>query len=243
MRLSLILLLVTSWGAAQTLTVFAASSLTEAFFDIASDFERAHPGTDIVLNFAGSSTLATQLEQGARADIFVSADWPNLLRAADEAEAQVVATNRLVVITSKESPVQMLEQLGTERYFLVLAAEQVPAGRYALEVIEALEAHYGPAYGEQVLANLVSQETNVRQVAAKVELGEADTGIVYRTDARLLDNSLMIDIPEAYNVLAEYPAAVMLGSAEPELARRFLEFLLSTEGQAVLQKYGFSAPE
>ena len=226
---------------AQTLTVFAASSLTEAFTEVARAFEARHLGSEVVLNFAGSSTLATQIEQGAPANLFVSADWPNMLRVAQAEDAVVFATNRLIVITPPESPVTTLETLATENHLLVLAGEDVPAGRYALEVLDKLNAIYGPNYREKVLSHLVSNETNVRQVVAKIALGEADAAIVYSTDAKTLNTINTLEIPEAHNVRAEYPMA-LLGESQSDSAREFLEFLLSDEGQTILANHGFSDP-
>ena len=241
-RTLLLLVLTLSLTArAETLTVFAASSLTEAFTELATEFEDKHPDIDIVLNFAGSSTLATQLEQGAPADLFASADLVNLLRVVPETDAVPFATNRMVVITPEESPVRTLQDLATRDYLLVLAGESVPAGRYANEVLENLNALYGADYAEQVRAHLVSLETNVRQVAAKVALGEADAALVYATDAATLEGVRVLEVPTLYNVTALYPIAVVPESKHAELAETFLTFVLD-EGQAVLQKYGFGPP-
>lgn len=227
---------------AQTLTVFAASSLTEAFTEVAAAFETSNPSADIVLNFAGSSTLATQIEQGAPADLLASADWPNLLRVASVEDATVFATNALVVVTPPESPVTSLESLATASYLLILAGETVPAGRYALEVLEKLEALYGSTYREEVVSHLVSQETNVRQVAAKIALGEADAALVYTTDAKTLQSVQTIDIPAVYNVRAEYPIVLLANGDTAALAEQFLEFLFSFRGQAILARHGFNPP-
>ena len=226
---------------AETLTVFAASSLTRAFTELAEEFEAEYPDTDILLNFAGSSTLATQLEQGAPADLFASADLANLLRVVTEGDTVPFATNRMVVIAPEESPVETLQDLATKDYLLVLAGESVPAGRYANEVLENLNALYGADYAEQVRSHLVSLETNVRQVAAKVALGEADAALVYATDAATLEGIRVLEIPQPYNVTALYPLAVVPESKHPELAETFIDFVLG-EGQEVLRDYGFSSP-
>ena len=226
---------------AETLTVFAASSLTEAFTELATEFEAEYPDTDVVLNFAGSSTLATQLEQGAPADLFASADLANLLRVVPEGDAVLFATNRMVVVVPEESPVETLQDLATQDYLLVLAGESVPAGRYANEVLENLSALYGADYTEQVRSHLVSLETNVRQVATKVALGEADAALVYATDAATLEGVRVLEIPDPYNVTALYPLAIVPESQHVELAETFVDFVLG-EGQAVLRDYGFSSP-
>ena len=159
--------------------MFAASSLTEAFEEVAAAFEVEHE-VEVILNFAGSSTLSTQIVQGAPADVFASADEAQMQEVADARlladEPQTFTQNRLVVITPKNSPIEELSDLSQSGILLVLAGPNVPAGRYALEVLENLNERYGADFSERVLANLVSEETNVRQVAAKVGLGEADRG-------------------------------------------------------------------
>ena len=226
---------------AETLTVFAASSLTEAFTELAAAFEAEYPDTDVVLSFAGSSTLATQLEQGAPADLFASADLANLVRVVPESDAVPFATNRMVVITPQESPVETLEDLAIQNYLLVLAGESVPAGRYANEVLENLNEVYGADYAEGVRSHLASLETNVRQVAAKVALGEADAALVYVTDAKALEGVRVLEIPAPYNITALYPLAVVPESKHEKLAKTFVDFVLG-EGQAVLRDHGFSSP-
>jgi len=228
---------------AQELTVFAAASLTEAFGEIAELFEQANEGVSVTLNFAGSSILATQIVQGAPADVFASADLVQMQVVVDAAlndgAPAVFARNRLVVITPTGSPVVELEDLGDEGVLLVLAGPEVPVGRYSREAIASLGTAFGAGYSERVLANVVSEEPNVRQVAAKVELGEADAAIVYSTDAAVLSGILVIDIPEQHNVVATYPIAVVAGSPQAELAHAFVEFVLSEAGQGVLASRGF----
>lgn len=234
-------------GLAQSLTVFAASSLTEAFEDLAALFETRHPGVDVALYLAGSSTLSTQIVQGAPADLFASADRTQL-EVVDAAgmiagEPTDFARNRLVVITPTESPVATLADLATEGVLLVLAGPEVPVGRYARQALTALDARFGAGFAERVLANLVSEETNVRQAAAKVELGEADAAIVYATDAALLSGIRTLELPEEADVSARYGIAVLRDGRQPELARAFVELVLSTEGRRILERRGFGSAE
>ena len=222
--------------------MFAASSLTEAFGEVATAFEAEH-GVDVVLNFAGSSTLSTQLVQGAPADVFASADEAQMDTVADagllRGGSQTFAQNRLVVITPEDSPTKTLQDLAEPGTLLVLAGPNVPAGRYALEVLENLNEVYGADFSGRVLANLVSEETNVRQVAAKVGLGEADAALVYATDAAVLRGVEVLEIPAAHNVTARYPIAVLEDSRQPELAAAFTQFV-QTSGQEILSERGFS---
>ena len=226
---------------AQTITVFAASSLTEAFNEMAQTFEAANPGVNVDLNFAGSSTLSTQISQGAPADVFASADERQMEAVAEEivGTPQRFAGNSLVMITPEGSSLSTPEDLAEPGTLLVLAGPDVPVGRYALKSLDKLNARYGEDFSARVLKNLVSEETNVRQAAAKVALGEADTAIVYATDAAVTEGIRVIDIPDAYNIEAAYTIAVVKGSAQRELAERFLEFILSDEGRATLARYGF----
>jgi molybdate transport system substrate-binding protein len=232
-----------SLGLAQTLNVFSASSLTEGFEEIAAAFESQNPGVDITFNFAGSSTLATQITQGAPGDVFASADVAQMQVVADAGlvtgEPIIFTRNRLVVITPEDSDIMTLEDLAGPGVLLVLAEEDVPVGKYSREALEKMNATFGAEFSTNVLANLVSEEPNVRQVATKVELGEADAAIVYVTDAALLDNVRSIEIPDEYNVIATYPIAVVSSSTRAELAQSFVDFVLSPEGQGVLNKYGF----
>ncbi len=209
-------------------------------------FETQRGGAEVLLNFDGSSTLATQIVQGAPADVFASADEDQLQVAIDAGLAantpSVFATNRLVVITVKDSNITRLAQLAEPGVLLVLAAPEVPVGNYAREALKKMNRVYGANFSDRVLDNLVSEESNVRQVALKVELGEADAAIVYATDAALAENVRIIPVPEPLNVLGTYAVVTLADSTQPKLAQAFVDLVRSSQGQAVLSKYGFGAP-
>ena len=239
-----------SAAAPQTLTIFAAASLTGAFEELAGQFEAGHPGVDVVLNFAGSNQLAQQLALGAPADIFASANPQQMQVVLDAGRVasgapQDFAGNRLVVIYPAGNPggLQALPDLATPGMRLVLAAPAVPVGQYTLDFLDkASQASEFPAgYKDQVLANVVSYEENVRSVLGKVALGEADAGVVYTSDIQGSDAAEIgrLEIPDAFNTVATYPIAPLTDSAQPVLAESFISLVLSSEGQAVLETYGF----
>ncbi len=235
-------------AASRKLNVFAAASLTDAFTEISRKFESAHPGVLVVFNFGGSQNLRTQIEQGAPADVFASANTAEMTALVNDQKVQagaprVFLTNRLVVILPPKNlaGLSSLQDLARPGLKLVLAAEPVPAGVYARQVLENLNADYGADYEEKVLANVVSNEDDVKQVVAKVQLGEADAGIVYVSDAVAASALQRIEIPSAANVLAQYPIAPLIGSAQPDLATEFIAYVLSSDGQAILKKWGFTA--
>jgi molybdate transport system substrate-binding protein len=232
----------------RTLTVFAAASLTGAFRAIAKDYEIAHPGVIVTLNFAGSQILRTQLEQGATADIFASADHKNMevLLAeglVDKNTTTDFASNQMVVILpyKNRANLQDLEDLGKPGVKIVLADQSVPAGNYARQILEKIsqDSQYGGEFKNKVLANVVSNETDVKQVVTKVELGEADAGIVYSSDAVAAPDLGTIAIPDKYNVIASYPMAIPDSAREPALALDFIAYITSPAGQAILLKWGF----
>ena len=234
----------------RTLTVFAAASLTEVFNEIANAFQPWQGGNQIVLNFASSSTLYQQLEHGAQADIFASADELQMDLAVGgrlvDGTPAVFATNTLVVIVREDGPIANLGDLAQPGVQILLANPAVPAGAYAREAIRRMGAHssYGRAFAEGVIGNVVSLEASVRGVLGKVVLGEADAGFVYVTDALTVPRGFRIlPLLETNTPIATYPVAVVRGSSEPDLAADFLEFLLGDEGQRILQSYGFGVPE
>ncbi len=237
-------------NATTNLTVFAAASLTEAFQEIGQAFETAYPGTQVTINFAGSQQLALQIEQGAQADVFASANQrymdqlvANGLVAGDA--PATFARNQMVVILPAQNPgqVETLHDLAQPGLKLILAGEQVPVGAYARQVLEqmASDPAYGPGYQEAVLANVISNEENVRQVVAKVQLGEADAGIVYCSNVTpaLAGKLGEIAIPDQFNVTATYPIAVLKSAPNDDPARQFVQFVLGPEGQRILERWGF----
>jgi len=232
----------------RTLAVFAAASLTDAFNEIGKNFEAANPGVTVTFNFAGSQALQTQIEQGAPADVFASASksYMDLLVTDSYVTGDVpqnFLTNKLVVILPANNPAGLakLEDLANPKLKLVIAAEAVPVGKYALQALDLMDKQFGNGYKDKVLANVVSKEDNVKQVVAKVQLGEADAGIVYTSDAVAAPDLKSIEIPAELNVIAKYPIASLTKSTNVELAKAFIDYVLSPDGQAVLQKWGFGS--
>jgi molybdate transport system substrate-binding protein len=250
-----LLLIAGCGGDGDSLRVFAASSLRGAFTDLAQVFEAEHPGVTVKLDFGGSQRMRSQLEFGARADVFASADIIQMDALVEQGlvAGQPVdfALNSLVVLAMGKGPVKNIADLARKGVKVVLANENVPVGSYSVQVLENLSQD--PLYGlgrgfkDDVLANRISGEPNVNYAFQKVVLGEADDGIVYETDtAKALDAGVMhmlfIPIPDAANVSARYPIAVLKDAPEPELAQLFVQFVLSSAGQNLLQRYGFSSP-
>jgi molybdate transport system substrate-binding protein len=230
---------------AETLTVFAASSLKESFEAIAARYERANPGDKVELNFAGSQILRRQIQQGAAADVFASADqsiMDDLKRLGLVAEDKVFARNRLVMAASKEGKVASLRDAARPGVKVVVAEATAPAGRYTAQVLEEMDedGSYGPDYKTRVEANTVSREANVRGVLMKIILGEADAGFVYATDAAGARGKIrLMALPDGVNPIAAYPIAVLAKSASPEKARKFVGLVLGEEGQSLLKERGF----
>ena len=229
-----------------TLTVLAASSLTDAFGELEATFEQQNPGADVRMSFGGSAELLTQLEQGAPADVFASADEAKMNTAVDEdlaSEPQTFARNRPVVIVPLDNPagIRGLQDLANPGTTLVLAQDGVPIAEYAKEILANANAQYGGNFEQEVLDNIVSREANVRASANRVALGEADATFVYVTDAAsdIGDRVDVIEIPQNLNVIATYPIATTKGSQNADLAQQWVDLVLSGEGQRVLESYGF----
>jgi molybdate transport system substrate-binding protein len=231
----------------RTLTIYAAASLTDAFSEIGKAFEAEHPGVTVSFNFGGSQNLRTQIEQGAPADIFASANVKEMdtLVAGNfvaSGAAKVFLTNQLVVILPKNNPagIASLQDLSKPGLKLVLAAEEVPAGKYARQILDHLSVQFGANYRAKVLANVVSNEDNIRQAVTKVQLGEADASIVYVSDAVAAPELQKIEIPTDVNVVAEYPIAPLVKSSNSDLSNEFIAYVLSPNAQATLKKWGFT---
>lgn len=229
------------------LVVFAAVSLREAFTALGKDFERTHPGVELRFNFAGTGELRTQLEHGARADVFASADplhMQALERAGKVSNPVIFARNEPVIVVSKDATgtIQSLADLPrAER--IVIGTPEVPIGRYALQIFDRAAVTLGSDFRARVEAKVVSRELNVRQVLAKVRLGEAQAGVVYRSDVAGLSDVGVVGIPVEINVVAEYPQAIVTGTSRPSLARDFTELVASDVGRRALTHAGFSAGE
>ncbi len=232
----------------RTLTVFAAASLSNAFTEIGKNFEAAHPGVKVSFNFAGSQTLSEQIVQGAPVDVFASANHAEMDKLVTDGlvsqdSPKDFLTNQLVVILPPQNPaaVHALADLARRGLKLVLADTTVPAGKYARQILNNLSQDpvYGKDFSERVLANVVSNETDVEVVVTKVQLGEADAGIVYVSDSVAFPELKTIPIPASVNVIAKYPIAALAKSSQPDLAAAFVAEVLSPQGQAVLKKWGF----
>lgn len=232
------------------LTVFAAASLTDAFKEIGQKFGAANGGVNITFNFAGSDQLATQITQGAPADVFASANTKQMdmvIKAGDVVSGaqRTFVRNRLVVVYPKDNPGKLtaLKDLANPGLKIVLANKSVPVGGYALDFLAKASQlpQYTTEFSPTVLRNVVSYEENVKAVLSKVTLGEADAGIVYTTDAATVtDGSIgRLVIPDNLNTIATYPIAATAKARNADLAKKFVDYVLGPEGQQALIKYGF----
>jgi molybdate transport system substrate-binding protein len=216
--------------------VFAAASLTAAFTKLGERYSSANGGAKVTFNFAGSQALATQIRQAAPADVFASADVPNMDKVKDlVGTPRSFASNLLAIVVEQGNPkgVEGLDDLADPDLKVVLAAEEVPAGKYAKQILDQAGVGVTP----------VSQEDNVKAVVTKVSLGEADAGIVYVTDVTAGGDRVEgVDIPPDQNVTATYPIATVKASQAPEAAQAFVDLVRSAEGQQVLREHGFLPP-
>lgn len=225
--------------ASGALDVFAAASLTSAFNEAGAAFHAAHPKASVRFNFAGSAALAAQIDEGAPADVFASADAPNMQKVvaggATLSVPRTFATNRLEIVVAAGNPrgIRGLADLANPALVVVLCAPAVPCGNYAGQALAAA--------GVKVAAR--SQEQDVNAVVTKVALGEADAGIVYVTDVRAGGSRVQgVEIPDSQNVVASYPVAALRGGSNARGGQAFVDFLLSAAGQGILGRYGFAKP-
>lgn len=247
--------------------VFAAASLTDAFREMDAAFSRAHPGASVEFVFDGSQRLRVQLEHGARADVFASADWRQV-QAAERAgvlagEPRSFASNRLVFLLHRESGFfsldgegaysqtpqanvnSLINGLASPGARVVVAHSESPVGQYTEDLLENMgsDPDFGQRFTLGFSANIVSRETNVRGVVQKVALGEADAGVAYRTDAltpQVWAKVLPLEVSEDLRVTANYPIAPLSRTVQAE---RFIDFVISAEGQSILSKHGFGPPQ
>lgn len=229
----------------RTLHVYAASSLAESFAAMEHAFEAAHPDTDVVLAFAGSQVLRLQIEQGAPADVFASADPAHMQALVERGrvrDGHIFAHNQLVIIVPPGNPARIESFRDLPRASrLVIGTESVPVGSYARLALRRAEAAGDGGFAASVLKRVASEESNVRLVRAKVELGEADAAIVYRSDTVAAARVHAIEIPPDLNVSADYSIGIVEGSANGDLAEAWLAFVLSGEGRRLLARHGFAA--
>jgi molybdate transport system substrate-binding protein len=234
-----------------TLTIFAAASLTDAFAEMESTLEDAHSGLDIIIETGGSQTLVTQLQEGARADVLATANTSTMQTAVDagliEGEPVPFTGNRLLIVTPEDNPagIASIDDLMSDDLNLVVAGKDVPAGAYAEQALCDYVAEGAAPEGflDGVWENIVSEEQDVRSVLAKVQLGEADAGIVYASDAEAARQSgqalQTVEFPDTVSTTARYPIAPVVGG-NAELAHAFIAYVLGGEGQQILAEYGFS---
>jgi molybdate transport system substrate-binding protein len=228
-----------SAGVTGEINVLAGASLTGAFEQIGKDFEAANPGTTVTFNFAGSSLLATQINEGAPADVFASAAPANMKVVTDAGNGagspQIFVKNQLVIAVPKGNPkgIKTLADLTEPDVKVALCAEQVPCGAAAKKALDAAGLTITP----------VTQEQDVKAALSKVTLGEVDAALVYRTDAKASANDVDgIEFPESAGAINEYPIIVLKNAANKPGAQAFVDNVLSDKGQAVLTEAGFQAP-
>jgi len=221
------------------IVVFAASSLTEAFTDVATAFNVVNADVKVTFNFAGSGDLVTQISQGAPADVFVSADDSNMKKLIDAGEVAgdpvAIAKNTFEIIVEKGNPkgIAGVADLAKPELVVVLCAETVPCGKGAAKILKSTNVTVTPK----------SLEDKVKGVVAKVTTGEADAGIVFVTDVKAAgDKAAGVEIPTDVNVVTSYSMAITKQAANAALAQRFIDFVSGSQGQAILAKFGFLAP-
>ena len=222
-----------------SITVFAAASLTATFTELAAEFEAAHPGTDVALNFAGSADMVTQITEGAPADVFASADEKNMAKLTDddlvEGEPVDFATNVLEIAVPPGNPagIETFADLAAPGVKLVVCAPEVPCGAATLKVAEASGVTLAP----------VSEESSVTDVLGKVTSGEADAGLVYVTDVKAAGDAVDgIPFDESGDAVNTYPIATLVDAEAPAVAQAFLEFVTGEAGLSVLAAAGFGKP-
>ena len=234
-------------GGGGTLTVLAASSLTDAFGELAGRFEEDNPGVTVKQSFESSSTLLAQIQQGAPADVFASASEEEMDTAVEEdltgGRPEVFVKNRDVVMVPEDNPagIEEFRDVAEPGVRLVLAEEGVPAADYALKILGKAEEEYGRGFEGDVLNNVVSREADVRASVNRVVVGDADATFGYASDHTpdIKDRVDVVPIPSDLNIIATYPVAALQNAKEPELARKWVDLVTGEEGQRVLEKWGF----
>lgn len=229
------------------LTVYAAASLKGALDATKPAYEAANPGTTLTISIDSSAALRTQIEQGAPADVFLSADTKNAQALVDaglaDGAAVDFAANELVVIVPTDNPadIKTPADLATTGVTIIAAGDEVPITKYATQLVDTLakEPGYPADFAASYQANVVSKEDNVKAVVAKIELGEGDAAIVYVTDAKISTKVASVKVPDSANVVATYAGVVVTSSPSPDAAAAFLAWFAGPDGQAILSGFGF----
>jgi molybdate transport system substrate-binding protein len=230
-----------------TLTILAASSLTDAFGELGNTFEEQNQGVEVKQTFGASSDLLAQIQQGAPADVFASASEEEMDTAKKDGlvsgTPRVFVKNREVIMVPRDNPANMksLEDMVRPNIKLVLAAKDVPAADYAVEILGKANKEYGPDFKQDVLSNVVSREADVRASVNRVVVGDADATFGYKSDYTpdIRDEVKVIKIPPDLNIIATYPIASLKDAEDPELAKKWVDLVTSEEGQKVLEKWNF----
>ena len=232
---------------AATLTIFGAASLKGALEEAKTAYEAANPGTTLTISTDSSSALETQIEQGAPADVFLSADTTNPTKLVDKGltagAAVPFAGNELTVIVPAANSARIAspKDLAKAGVKVIAAGDDVPITKYANQLIDNLakESGYPSDFAAAYAANIATKEDNVKAVVAKIELGEGDAGIVYVTDANASTKVATVDVPDGANVPATYAGVVVKTSPNPAAAGAFLDWIAGSGGQAILAQFGF----
>ncbi|MFD2922793.1 molybdate ABC transporter substrate-binding protein [Halobacillus naozhouensis] len=228
--------------------VFAlvAANATDPFSDLIEEFEKKHPEVNVMATFAGTQIVRTQLEQGANADLFLSADLGHIEAVKKQDlidEFFPVSNNHVVIVVPKDNRagIQSLKDLADQNIKLVIGTDTVPIGKYTRQVLENAKVTYGKDFSEKVMSNVVSLETNVKQVLQKVSMGEAEAGVVYRSDVtpEFLKKVKIVEIPEEHNVVATNYISVPNQAPNKDLAEKFMQLMLSDKGQEIFVKYKY----
>jgi molybdate transport system substrate-binding protein len=230
-----------------TLTILAASSLIDAFGELGETFEQQNEGVTVKQSFESSSTLLTQIQQGAPADVFASAAQEEMGTAVEDGlvagQPEVFVKNREIIMVPKDNPAGIKEfpDVAEPGVKLALAQKNVPAADYALQILDKANARYGPSFKKDVLSNVVSREADVRASVNRVVVGDADATFGYASDytVDIRDRVKVVQIPPDLNIIATYPIAALKDAEDSELAKKWVELVTSKEGQRVLEKWNF----
>jgi molybdate transport system substrate-binding protein len=231
------------------LTVYSGAGLTGAMSEIAAIYENKS-NTTVKFNFDGVPALRAQIEEGAYADVLVSANIKHMKALQlegfmDNKTVRIFAQNKVAIIVPNDNPANITNftDLARPGVKILMGTKELPAGDYAQQVLDKLanDSSFGPEYKQAVLANVVSQETTVNRVVSKVSLGEADAGFAFISDVspQMAGKVTKILIPDRYNVVGDFPVGVLSQSKNPAEAQAFIDEIMSEEGQTILDKYGF----